>query len=232
MKLRGIQYLGAVIIKNIKMIKFSMFILVIIIGLCIVGYNWTYISNLQIDNIVTFIRSKKYLSILIYWGIYAIKPLLLIIPTNLLALVGGGLFGPIKAIIFTSIGFFISGTVAFYLARFLGRDFVSGILKARFNKLENIMSKSGFKYLFILRLPPVIPYDPLSYVAGLTNISYKDFIIASVLGVMPETICYSIIGTSFKSPFSPQFVIPVTILIVGTISAKYIIGRGKKSIQE
>ena len=215
--------------KNIKIIKFSIFILVIIIGMCLVGVNWKYISNLQIEAVVESIKSKKYISILLYWGIYAIKPLLLIIPTNLLALVGGGLFGPIKAIIFTSIGFFISGTIAFYLARFLGRDFVSGILKKRFNKLENIMSKSGFKYLFILRLPPIMPYDPLSYIAGLTNISYKDFILASVIGVMPETICYSIIGTSFKSPFSPQFIIPFAILIIGTISAKYIIGRGKTS---
>lgn len=217
--------------SNVKRIKFGIFILVILVGMCVVAINWNYISNLQIQTVVDAIRRKKYISILLYWGIYALKPLLLVIPTNLLALVGGGLFGPVKAIIFTSIGFFISGTTAFFLARLLGRDFVAGILKNRFNKFENIMSESGFKYLFILRLPPIIPYDPLSYICGLTNMKYKDFILASVIGVLPETICYSIIGTSFKSPLSPQFIIPVTILVIGTISAKFLIGRGKKSVQ-
>ena len=202
--------------------------LLILLGLFLVYYNWVFIHNLEIEGVVEFIREKSYISVILYLGIYAIKPLLLIIPTNMVALVGGGLFGPIKGFIFTMIGFTISGTIAFYLARVLGRDFVAGILRKRFNKLENMMQESGFKYLFILRLPPVIPYDPLSYACGLTNISYKDFILASLIGVMPETICYSIIGTSFKSPLSPQFIIPVLVLVIGTVSAKYIIDKGRK----
>lgn len=215
--------------NNIKRIKFGIFILLIILGLFLVYYNWGFIHSLEIEGVVEFIREKSYISAILYLGIYSIKPLFLIIPTNMLALVGGGLFGPIKGFIFTMIGFTISGTIAFYLARLLGRDFVAGILKKRFSKLENMMKESGFKYLFILRLPPIIPYDPLSYACGLTNISYKDFILASLIGVIPETICYSIIGTSFKSPLSPQFIIPVAVLIIGTLSAKYIIDRGRKA---
>jgi len=215
--------------NDVKRIKFGIFILLMLLGLFLVYYNWGFIHNLEIDGVVEFIREKSYISVILYLGIYAIKPLLLIIPTNMVALVGGGLFGPIKGFIFTMIGFTISGTIAFYLARVLGRDFVAGILRKRFNKLENMMQESGFKYLFILRLPPVIPYDPLSYACGLTNISYKDFILASLIGVIPETICYSIIGTSFKNPLSPQFMIPMAVLIIGTLSAKYVIGRGRKA---
>ena len=214
--------------NNVKKVKFCIFILLIVIGISIVLINWKFISNLKIENIVKFIKEKRYISVILYLGIYIIKPLLLIIPTSMLALVGGGLFGPIKGFIFTMTGFWIAGTIAFYLARYLGREFVAGILKRKFNKLESIMQKSGFKYLFILRLPPIIPYDPLSYISGLTNISYKDFILASLIGVIPETICYSIIGTSFKSPLSPQFIIPVIVLVLSTLSAKYLIGRGKK----
>lgn len=217
--------------NNVKRVKFGIFILLIVVGIGIVLMNWRFISNLEIENIVESIKEKKYISVILYLGIYIIKPLLLIIPTSMLALAGGGLFGPVKGFIFTMIGFWIAGTIAFYLARLLGRDFVAGILKKKFNKLESIMQKNGFKYLFILRLPPIIPYDPLSYVSGLTNISYKNFILASLMGVIPETICYSIIGTSFKSPLSPQFIIPVIVLVLATLSAKYLIGRGKKSIE-
>ena len=213
--------------NKIKGIKFGLFILLIFLGLCTVYINRGLINNLDLDSIVETIRKKEYLASIIYLGIYVIKPLFLIIPSNIVALVGGGLFGTIKGFILTMTGFYISATIAFYLARLLGRDFVEGILKKRFNKLESIMKESGFKYLFMLRLPPVIPFDPLSYVCGLTNISYKDFILASLIGVMPETICYSIIGTSFKNPLTPGFIIPITVLFIGTISAKYVIGKGK-----
>ena len=214
--------------NNVKRIKFGIFILLILVGVFTVYINRSAIHNLDIESLVETIREKSYLSIAIYLGIYSIKPLLLITPSNIVALVGGGLFGPVKGFILTMTGFAISGTIAFYLARLLGRDFVEGILKKRFNKLENIMKESGFKYLFILRLPPIIPYDPLSYVCGLTNISYKDFILASLIGVIPETICYSIIGTSFRNPLSPQFIVPILVLVIGAVSAKYIIGRGRK----
>lgn len=214
--------------NNVKRIKFGIFILLILVGVFTVYINRSAIHNLDIESLVETIRGKSYLSVVIYLGIYVIKPLLLITPSNIVALVGGGLFGPVKGFILTMTGFAISGTIAFYLARLLGRDFVEGILKKRFNKLENIMKESGFKYLFILRLPPIIPYDPLSYVCGLTNISYKDFILASLIGVIPETICYSIIGTSFRNPLSPQFIVPILVLVIGAVSAKYIIGRGRK----
>lgn len=215
--------------NSVKKIKFALFILLMVVGVLVVYKNWSFISNLEVEAIAGAIKENEHITGIVYLGIYLIKPLLLIIPTNMLALVSGGLFGPIKGFILTMIGFWIAGTIAFYLARLLGRDFVEGILKSKFGKFENIMQKSGFKYLFILRLPPIIPYDPLSYASGLTNISYKDFILASLIGVIPETMCYSIIGTSFRNPFSLQFIIPIIILIIGTISAKYIIGSGKKA---
>ena len=46
-------------------------------------------------------------------------------------------FGSIKAFILTMIGFFISGTVAFYLARFLGKDFVESIIGDKLIKLDS-----------------------------------------------------------------------------------------------
>ena len=37
-------------------------------------------------------------------------------------------FGPIKGFLLTMFGFFLSGTVAFYISRFLGKDFVESII--------------------------------------------------------------------------------------------------------
>ena len=81
------------------------------------------------------------------------------------------------------------------------------------------------KILFLLRLPPILPYDALSYTCGLTKIKYSDFIWASVLGVAPETLCYVILGMNFNNPFSVKFILPLIIIIFGIIFTKKLVKR-------
>lgn len=209
-------------------IKFICFVSIITMAIVFLLFNINKIKLINQDMIINIIRDHEGMAELIYLGIYLIKSFFLVIPSNVVALVGGTVFGPIKGFILTMIGFYISGTVAFYIARILGKEFVDRIVKNKLLKLDNNMEKNGFKILFLLRLPPILPFDPLSYACGLSKISYKDFILASLLGVIPETLCYSIIGKSFSTPFSAGFIIPVIVLVVGTVFANYIINKGKK----
>lgn len=214
---------------NTNKIKFAIFVTMILTSVIFLACNWELIIKLDIDYVIGLIENRGGFVELIYLLIYAIKPFFLVIPANVVAIVGGTLFGPVQGFILSMIGFWISGTIAFYLSRFLGRGFVESIVGNKFIKLEDNMKTRGFKILFLLRLPPILPYDPLSYACGLTNISYKDFILASLLGVVPETICYSVIGRSFTSPFTPEFMIPIGFLIVATLSAKFFIKKGQDS---
>ena len=215
--------------SNLSKIKFYIFLVLVTICLFILVKNLDFVKSLDFEKISKFIEEKGTFSSLIYVAIFILKPFFVVIPTNLIAIVGGTLFGPVKGFLLTMLGFFISGTIAFYTSRFLGRDFVEGIIGNRFIKLDENIEKNGFKILFFLRLPPILPYDPLSYACGFTKINYKDFILASLLGVVPETMCYSILGRSFSNPFSIQCLIPIAILIIGVISSKYLINSKKGS---
>lgn len=209
--------------KNLNKVKFAIFILVIVAAISVAIVNWHEIKNINMDRVLTFIEEEGAFSIVIYLLIFVIKPFLIIIPTNLIAIMGGTLFGPIKGFLLTMVGFFITGTIAFYISRLLGRDFVEGLLGKKFIKLDKNMEEKGFKILFFLRLPPVIPFDPLSYACGLTKIKYRDFILASLFGVVPETICYSIMGKNFHNPLSPQFIIPIALVTLAALfSAKFL----------
>lgn len=215
--------------KKLNILKFVIFIALVGACIFILLENWTTISNLDTEKISIFIKEHGLLAAISYLIFFAIKPFFVVIPTNIIAIAGGTMFGPIKGFLLTMIGFFISGTVAFYVARFLGRGFVEGIIGKRFIKLEDNMEKKGFKILFFLRLPPILPFDPLSYACGLTKIKYKDFILASLLGVVPETMCYSVLGKSFKNPLSVEFLLPIGILLIGMISSKFLIKPKKQS---
>lgn len=214
--------------NNLSKIKFCIFIIILICGLTVLAINAEYLKTLNIQKVCQSIKENKGLASLAYIGVYIIKPFFVFIPTNILAVFSGILFGPVYGFIFTMIGFFISGTIAFFVSRYLGRDFVNGIIGNKLLKLDNNMEKNGFRILFLLRLPPILPYDPLSYACGLTKIRYKDFIIASLIGVLPETMCYSIIGENFLNPWSIEFILPIIILIAGVLLSKKIIGSKNK----
>lgn len=215
--------------KNVDKIKFAVFIVFVIMALVIVMINFHTIRGLRIEKIVHFVKEKGHYAFAVYLLIFAIKPFFVIAPSNLISVAGGLLFGPVEGFILSMIGFFISGTVAFYLSQFLGKDFVQSIVGDRLVKLDDNLNKNGFKILFLLRLPPILPYDPLSYACGFTNIKYSTFILASVIGVIPETLCFSILGPSFRHPFSLKFMIPLVILIFTTLFSKKIMNMRKKS---
>jgi uncharacterized membrane protein YdjX (TVP38/TMEM64 family) len=215
-------------IKNMDKIKFLIFIVFAIIALVVIIMNWNHIKGLRIEKFVHFIRKKGRYAIIVYLLIFAIKPFFVIVPSNLISIAGGILFGPVEGFILSMVGFFISGTVAFHLSQFLGKNFVQSIVGDRFIKLDDKLNKNGFKILFLLRLPPILPYDPLSYACGFTNIKYRDFILASVFGVVVETLCFSILGPSCNQPFSLKFMIPFAILILVTVFSKKIMDMKKK----
>jgi uncharacterized membrane protein YdjX (TVP38/TMEM64 family) len=215
--------------KKLDKLKFLIFVGIIIAAIIVVIINWRFVRELRVERVAGFIRDKGSYAIAIYLMIYALKPILIFIPSNLLVIVSGILFGPIKGSILSMIGFGISAAIAFILARFLGKDFVQSIIGNKLMKLDDNMRKDGFRILLLLRLIPILPYDPLSYACGFTNIKFSSFLAASVLGVSIETICYSFLGRSFTNPFSLKFLIPMGIIILVTIFSRKVANKKEKN---
>ena len=134
--------------NNISKIKFYIFLVLVVVCLFILVKNFEFIKSLDFEKVSTFIKEKGAFSSLIYVGIFILKPFFVVIPTNLIAIVGGTLFGPVKGFLLTMVGFFISGTIAFYTSRLLGRDFVEGIIGNRFIKLDKNIEKMDLEFYF------------------------------------------------------------------------------------
>ena len=192
--------------KRAGILKLSMVIIIALFVFIILEKFNFHIRSLNIATLVNYLRNYGQYAAICFLIICGLKPLMLFLPAAMFSVVGGILFGPFKGFILNMTGFFLSGTLAFYLSRFLGKSTIDKILKI----------------LFLLRLPPILPYDPLSYTCGLTKIKYRDFIVASLLGVIPETLCYSFMGQNILNPFSPRFIIPLSIVIIATVTSTYV----------
>ncbi|WP_186429926.1 TVP38/TMEM64 family protein [Clostridium sp. BSD9I1] len=197
--------------------KFAIKIVVIcmlIIQLYFIIKYRTTLLGINKECLENFIRNQGTLSKFIFVIVFALKPLVIVIPAMLMTIVGGSLFGPLQGLLLSLIGFFLSGTLAFFLARLLGESFVDKIVKGKGMKMDKVINKNGVFIIALIRFIPVFHYDIVSYTLGLTKIKYKDYILGSILGVAIETAAYAYLGENIFKPHSPEFIISILVIII------------------
>ena len=120
------------------------------------------------------------------------------LPAPAVATVGGYLFGTVPGFVLTWLGVLAGGVLCFVLSRALGRRFVER--STRLGELDRYVEEHGAITIFILRLIPLISFDAVSYVAGLTGISFWRFLIVTALGMAPGTFVFVYLGGANLGP--------------------------------
>lgn len=150
----------------------------------------------NIKELEATIRSYRRESILIYLGAQVLQVVLSVIPGQALQFVGGYLFGFLLGLLLSFIGIAIGSTLAYYIARFLGRDAVHLFFGERkvTEMLDLMNSPKGLIVTFIIFLIPGIPKDLCSYAAGLSNLKLRPYLIVSMIARIPGMLGCLIIG--------------------------------------
>jgi uncharacterized membrane protein YdjX (TVP38/TMEM64 family) len=141
--------------------------------------------------------------VLVYFGATVI-----FIPGSILTLGAGFVFssafglGPGVALATLSVflGASAGAIASFLLGRILLRDWVSGLTKkyAIFEALDIAFEEKGFRIMVLLRLSPVIPFNAINYIAGVTAISFWSYTWA-LFAILPGTILFVFLGASAGS---------------------------------
>ena len=166
----------------------------------------------------------------IFIAVCFLKPVLIFLPSLGLTVIAGVLFGPVYGTIYVAVGGAGSTIVGFYFAKWLGRDIVERLAKNRkiFFAVEEWMNAEGKKTVLAMRLFN-LPWDIVSYWAGITGVPFRDFYIASLLPLVPMSFIYVYFGSSIFSPSSPGFIISLSIILsLGAIPYVIKRRRGRK----
>lgn len=117
------------------------------------------------------------------------------IPGSLLTLAAGAIFGLGKGVALVFVGATAGSTLAFLIARYAARGWVEQRLagNARFAAIDRAIGADGRRIVTLLRLSPAFPFSLLNYALGLTQVSLRDYVIAS-LGMLPGTVLYVYYG--------------------------------------
>ena len=64
------------------------------------------------------------------------------------------------------------------------------------NALDRAVARNGFRVILLLRLDPIfLPFAPLNYALGLTGVRFRDYLLASWLGMFPASVLYVYFGS-------------------------------------
>jgi pyruvate/2-oxoglutarate dehydrogenase complex dihydrolipoamide dehydrogenase (E3) component/uncharacterized membrane protein YdjX (TVP38/TMEM64 family) len=119
-------------------------------------------------------------------------------PALILTVAAGAFYDIVSATIAISIGSTVAAAAAFLLGRTLARGWVERRMAGRpvFRALDTAVAESGFKIVLLTRLSPLLPYFLLNYAYGLTKVKFRDFVLASWIGMLPGTLLYIYIGST------------------------------------
>ena len=217
--------------KMINALK-VIFLLAIIAIIVYVFCNMKTLRHCTPQNIKAFVDSYGIFSPIIYIVLFTFVPLTLF-PDSILAIAGGMCFGMLGGFIYTMIGALFGGTLSFFLARTLGKKVFNKFIKKDLSTLENAIKNRGFVLVFLLRLIPLFPFDVISYAAGFSGVKFKDFALATVLGIVPGIFVFINIGDKSTEVGSSSFYMSLA-LLVGLLVVSYALKKKIyiKEIQE
>lgn len=133
---------------------------------------------------------------LIYIAVYIVGTVALL-PGTVLSFAGAVLFGAYEGTLYTWIGATIGATLAYLMARVLGRDFVDRLFGGRFTAFDQRIREHGFTGLLIVRLLPLFPFNAVNFGCGLTGIRLRDYVLATAIGIVPGTFVYQFLFAKF-----------------------------------
>lgn len=148
---------------------------------------------------------------------------LLPLPATVLTIAAGAVFGIARGLPIVIVGASAGALVAFYLGRVLGRDAVQRMTGTRLQTVDALMARRGFWTVLTLRLIPVVPFNALNYLSGLTAVRPSTYLAATVLGIVPAATAYVAAGAYGARPGSWPFLTALAalaLLSIGGIVAK------------
>lgn len=139
--------------------------------------------------------------------------------TTVMTVAAGLAFGVVWGGLLTYGVTLFASLLPFTVARHLGRDWVERrVGGTRMERYVELINRHAFLVFFYLRLLPTLPYEIQNHVAGVTRISYRDFILASALGNGPILLVLVFLGDGMDTPGSRRFWAAVVLYTLALLS--------------
>ncbi len=191
--------------KRLRSPWFKLLILVVLVPVIVIA-----IRQLDIDfSQITEEAFKEKVDSFGFWGpiiyiiVYVLRPLILF-PAGVLSASAGLAWGPVKGFLILQVAANTSAIVEFLIARHFARSGIERFLKGKMLNLDEKIEKHGFLTVLLVRLIPNVPWDIQNLSLGLTKVKFRNYFVATIIGIMPGSFAFVFFGASLiKVLFDP-----------------------------
>ncbi len=154
--------------------------------------------NVTAENIKLFIIGQGAAAPFLYVAVLIFLPLFGV-PRIILASAGGALFGIFAGGFYAVCGSSLAAVLAYYLASLSTSGYVCELVKKRENIISalDFSNKNKFWLIIFARICPAVNCELVNYTCGALKIPFGLFISATIIGTIPGSIVYVLLGDSF-----------------------------------
>ncbi len=143
-----------------------------------------------------FIHSYGRLAAVVSFLLMILQAIAAPLPAFVITFANASLFGALWGGLLSWCSAMVGAALCFYIARVMGREVVEKLTgKTVLRSVDEFFERHGKHTILVCRLLPFVPFDPVSYAAGLTSIRFRQFMFATGLGQLPATVVYSWVGS-------------------------------------
>ncbi len=146
----------------------------------------------------------------------------LLLPKNLISAAAGYAFGLVGGVGLVWVAAVLGACLSFWLGRRLGRDGVARIAGRHLARLDDLVERHGIIAVLVARLIPVVPFTAVNYGSGLTAISFRAYLLATAVGIVPGTVAYVSVGAYGADPTSPPFLLAAGALLALSVGGYWL----------
>jgi uncharacterized membrane protein YdjX (TVP38/TMEM64 family) len=182
--------------EKLKKYKYDIFIAVVIVALvllfALLKNQFGFLSDRE--NFQEYIKSFGALAPVVIILVITLEVIIAPLPGFIPAISSGFIFGPVEGTIYALVGNIIGSTLAFLLARRLGKIIVLRLVsEAKLDKYEEAVRRRK-NILFAMYFFPIFPVDILSFAFGMSDIKYKKFITIVSIGFVSHMLILNYFG--------------------------------------
>ena len=137
--------------------------------------------------------------------------------SHVVLILGGLAFGTVGATFWGGLGLTLSGCFHYFLASYLGSDWVSGQLGGRREYWERLIDKGGIPALFIVNVHPLGPQSLITLAAGAVRFNFGKFLATMIIGTPIRAGLYAVMGGTILTLSAGQILLLMVAIILFTV---------------
>lgn len=175
--------------------------------------------------------------VLVTLGLQILQIIVAVIPGQPMEIISGMLYGTLGGMLLCLIGILIGNSVVFFLVRKIGLSFIELFFSNE--KIEQIKKKKIFKnaaklemFMLVMFAIPLLPKDIFVYIAGISPVRPKRFLVLSTLARIPGLWLTVYAGNQLsKGSFLVAGILVLIFIMIGIVGYR-ISNHAEKKIEE